>query len=47
MPFVLDVAQEVVVLDAGEIIAHGPPDAIRADPRVIEAYLGEVEHGAA
>ncbi|MCC6947953.1 MAG: ABC transporter ATP-binding protein [Bradyrhizobiaceae bacterium] len=47
MPFVLEVADEVVVLDAGEIIARGTPDAIRNDPCVIEAYLGELEHGAA
>ena len=47
MPFVLEIADEVVVLDAGAIIASGLPDMIRNDPRVIEAYLGEVEHGAA
>jgi ABC-type branched-subunit amino acid transport system ATPase component len=47
MPFVLQIADEVVVLDAGEIIATGRPDRIRNDPRVVEAYLGEVEHAAA
>ncbi len=34
------VASHVVVLDAGRIIAAGPPDAIAADPVVREAYLG-------
>ncbi|MBI2206260.1 MAG: ABC transporter ATP-binding protein [Candidatus Rokubacteria bacterium] len=44
MPFVLGVAEHVTVLDAGEIIADGRPDAVRANPRVVEAYLGEAEH---
>ncbi len=34
------VASHVVVLDAGRIIAAGPPDVIAADPLVREAYLG-------
>jgi branched-chain amino acid transport system ATP-binding protein len=33
-------ADRVIVLDRGEIIAEGPPDAIRADPRVQAVYLG-------
>ncbi len=44
MAFVLETAQQVIVLDAGEVIAAGTPDEIRSNARVIEAYLGEVQH---
>ena len=33
-------ADRIVVLDRGRILARGAPDAIRADRRVQEAYLG-------
>ena len=39
--FVLDVADEVLVLCHGERLAEGRPDVIRRDPAVIAAYLGE------
>ena len=44
MQAVMSLAEQVFVLAEGRIIAKGPPQAIAADPRVIEAYLG---HGAA
>jgi len=41
MKFVMNLCERIVVLDRGIEIAHGPPSAIRNDPKVIEAYLGE------
>ncbi|MFB6267089.1 MAG: ABC transporter ATP-binding protein, partial [Halodesulfurarchaeum sp.] len=49
MDAVMDVSDHVFVLDAGELIAQGPPQEVANDERVIEAYLGsdfEMEEGA-
>ncbi len=40
MDFVMGLCHQVTVLDYGTVIASGPPDLIRNDPRVLDAYLG-------
>ena len=41
MDLVMGCIERTAVVDRGKIIAEGPPQAVRADPRVQAVYLGE------
>ena len=44
MPLVMGISDRVYCLEAGAVIAEGPPEQVRRDPLVIASYLGTSDH---
>ena len=47
MDLIASLCERVIVLAEGSVLTEGPMDAVRRDPRVIDAYLGGGEDGGA
>ncbi|HSO18636.1 MAG TPA: hypothetical protein VLT88_04225, partial [Desulfosarcina sp.] len=37
----IDISQRMLILDNGQVIYSGDPEAVRSDPKVVEVYLGD------
>ena len=40
MDLIMQICDQIYVMNFGRLVAHGPPDAVRADPEVVRIYLG-------
>ena len=47
MPLVMSISDRIYCLEAGRVIAEGPPDEVRTDPLVVASYLGTDERAIA
>ena len=47
MRLIMNICDQITVLNYGEVLASGTPEAIRRDPKVIEFYLGTTHQPAA
>ena len=43
LPLIMSISDRIYCMEAGAVIAHGAPDAVRSDPRVVASYLGTDE----
>ena len=43
LPLIMELCDQVIVMAEGRVLAHGPPEQVRSDERVLDAYLGGVE----
>ena len=41
MQLIMNICQKIQVIDQGRMLAYGPPDEVRRNSQVIEAYLGK------
>jgi branched-chain amino acid transport system ATP-binding protein len=46
MSVIMKISERITVMDHGHVIAEGPPEEIRNNQTVIEAYLGKAGSGA-
>ncbi|HZU79253.1 MAG TPA: ATP-binding cassette domain-containing protein [Acidimicrobiales bacterium] len=40
MPLITSISDEILALELGRVLVRGTPEAVTADPRVVESYLG-------
>ena len=44
VPLIMEMCDQVIVMAEGRVIANGTPEEVRSDTRVLDAYLGGIEH---